>query len=953
MQLSKQEIEASQLLVTTPEKWDVVTRKGGDGSLSTMVNLIIIDEIHLLAEDRGAVIESIVARTQRYIETSQKMIRIIGLSATLPNYKDVANFLKVNESSLFYFGPEYRPVPLDQTFIGITEKQKLKKNMMMNQHCYDVMMNALSNDKQVMIFVHSRRETSKTIDSMMELVMKNNTFAMVDNTKHEKFTYFKKKVDKSKSAELQQFFLKGVGIHHAGMLRADRTLTEQMYEAGVIKVLCCTATLAWGVNLPGHTVIIKGTELYDPERGGIVDLSILDVLQMFGRAGRPQYDQTGHAVLITNHSTLNKYLHMISNSTPIESTFIKSLPDHLNAEIVNGTISTIQEASLWLSYTYLYVRMIKNPLAYGMTIEDLFNDPRLENKRTELVKDAAQVLDQCMMIRYISHTGTLSITDMGRIASHYYINHHTIESFNSMLSSQLSDAEVLEVLCSSSEFDQLKMRPEEANEMDELKKKTKYKTIQNVDDAAGKVNVLLQAYIAQRHVKSFTLVSDTNFVAQSAGRISRALFEICLKRGWSSMAHMFLKLCKSIDRRVDDNNHILKQFQELPYDILSKMEQRNLDHHQLMDMSSSEIGEIIRNKRYGKVIKDLNNRLPFLHVEHDVQPITRSIIKINVKISCDFKWDKRHHYQVQSFWLWVCDGDSDHIYHHQQLLIHYERHHEQQIIDFMIPIREPMTSQYYLHVVSDHWVGCETTVPISFQHIVLPDVHPPHSNLLNIHPIHIKALQDKSFEKMYSSRNIHFFNPIQSQCFHTLYHSSKNVLVGAPTGSGKTITSELAILELIKNSPSSKVVYIAPLKALARERLIDWKKKLTSSLGLVVVELTGDVTPDLAIIKKANVIITTPEKWDGITRGWQEQQRQYVQQVGLLIIDEIHLLGVDRGPVLEVIVSRMRFIAEQTNHHIRFVGLSTALANPHDLGSWMGIKDQVCPPIHYSNSFCS
>lgn len=76
-----------------------------------------------------------------------------------------------------------------------------------------------------------------------------------------------------------------MGVHHAGMLRNDRTLTEQLFESGLIKVLCCTATLAWGVNLPAHTVIIKGTEIYEPERGGFVDLGILDVLQIFGRAG--------------------------------------------------------------------------------------------------------------------------------------------------------------------------------------------------------------------------------------------------------------------------------------------------------------------------------------------------------------------------------------------------------------------------------------------------------------------------------------------------------------------------------------------------------------------------------------------------------------------------------------------------------------------------------------------
>ena len=46
----------------------------------------------------------------------------------------------------------------------------------------------------------------------------------------------------------------GMGIHHAGMLRPDRKLTEQMFNDGAIKVLCCTATLAWGINLPAHTV---------------------------------------------------------------------------------------------------------------------------------------------------------------------------------------------------------------------------------------------------------------------------------------------------------------------------------------------------------------------------------------------------------------------------------------------------------------------------------------------------------------------------------------------------------------------------------------------------------------------------------------------------------------------------------------------------------------------------
>ena len=106
-----------------------------------------------------------------------------------------------------------------------------------------------------------------------------------------------------------------------------------------------------------------------------------------------------------------------------------------------------------------------------------------------------------------------------------------------------------------------------------------------------------------------------------------------------------------------------------------------------------------------------------------------------------------------------------------------------------------------------------------------------------------------------------------------------------------------------------------------------------------VVELTGDVTPDMRAIAKADVIITTPEKWDGISRSWQT--RNYVQAVSLLVIDEIHLLGEDRGPVLEVIVSRTNFISSHTERAVRVIGLSTALANASDLADWLGITQVI------------
>ena len=318
MQLTRAEAQSANVIVTTPEKWDVVTRKSGndENSLGNQCGLLIIDEVHLLADDRGAVIESVVSRLHRLVESRQKQVRIVGLSATLPNYRDVAEFLQVPERGLFFFGPEHRPVPLQQAFVGVTGKVKdrfLMENKM-NDVCYETVTDSLRRGYQVMVFVHSRKGTSDTASALADRATQASELDKLfvtqgkDGPQGDAYKRFVDRVKKSRNREVANHFYNGMGIHHAGMLRGDRKLTESMFASGAIKVLCCTATLAWGINLPAHTVVIKGTDVYNPEKGKAVDLSILDVQQIFGRAGRPQFDTSGEATLITNHEALSRFL---------------------------------------------------------------------------------------------------------------------------------------------------------------------------------------------------------------------------------------------------------------------------------------------------------------------------------------------------------------------------------------------------------------------------------------------------------------------------------------------------------------------------------------------------------------------------------------------------------------------------------------------------------------------
>ena len=650
MQLSRAEADAAHVLVTTPEKWDVVTRKGGDGSLGSTCGLLIIDEVHLLADERGAVIESVVARLHRWVESSQRQVRIVGLSATLPNYEDVATFLRVEgRRGLFHFGPEHRPVPLRQTFVGVLStnaRDRFQREKRMDDVCYEVVSDALRDGHQVMVFVHSRKGTGASAKALAERAAVDGElerlFICNEEGENDARTKYIDRAEKSQNKELREHFRNGMGIHHAGMLRHDRKLSEQMFSDGAIRVLCCTATLAWGINLPAHNVVIKGTDVYMPEKGKNVDLSILDVQQIFGRAGRPQFDISGDATLITTHDAMLRYLDKLVRATPIESNFIKQLADHMNAEVVGGTVTNIREAIEWIRYTYLHVRMCKNPLAYGISAVQHESDPTLRQRSRELVIEAAKLLDERKMVRYNPDSGNLAVCNLGRVASHFYIRNQSVATFNEMLEKRRAsptDADLLHVMCCADEFENVRVRADELDEVDRLKKEScPLDNHAPVEEFSGKCNVLLQSYISKARVTSFSLISDTNYIASNAGRVARALFEMTLKTGHAYAALKFLRIAKSVDHRFWWFQSPLRAFEhELKKNVFLALEDSRVGCEEgydtleravsLLDMEANEVGELCRCFRDGALIQKFVRMLPRVDVSCSVHPITKNTLR--------------------------------------------------------------------------------------------------------------------------------------------------------------------------------------------------------------------------------------------------------------------------------------------------------------------------------------
>ncbi|KRH93266.1 RNA helicase, partial [Pseudoloma neurophilia] len=488
----------ARIIVTTPEKLDGCSRKL---SFDYNFNLMIIDEIHLLEEERGAVIETLVARfidknvknSTSNVKTPEddlnnfKPIRIVGLSATVTNTADVAEFLK---GPVFHFDDTYRQVPLKMHLIGAKETidcslaeledrrrqyssndlqkipdykysdsskgksrqkgfgAKIDRNKPIKINNFEEILveKLLSVTGQTLIFVNSRYDCYKTASLIIRRII-------LKNEKQQGKT-------QTKTYDLDAYIRHGIGIHNAGMPKAERQRVESLFLKFELKYVICTKTLAWGLNMPAKNVILYKTKYYSD--GQFRDVSLSDVLQIVGRAGRIDYinkekhttsdgkDETKHlenfgtAFIISDN--LNFYTTKLKIKPPIESCLLRNMINCLNSQIGLETYMSLDSCIKWFKRTFLYVRGSKAPGNYGFNLEreslafqneesvpiEIQNyDVTIQN----LMNMAITKLKNCNLI---TKSDLFQSTAEGRIASYYYIDFRTIGAILDFLDERFS-----------------------------------------------------------------------------------------------------------------------------------------------------------------------------------------------------------------------------------------------------------------------------------------------------------------------------------------------------------------------------------------------------------------------------------------------------------------------------------------------------------------------------------
>lgn len=482
-------------------------------------------------------------------ESTKNSVRLLGMSTACANATDLANWLGVKEG-LFNFRHSVRPVPLELYIDGFPEVRGFCPLMQsMNRPTFSAI-KTHSPEKPVIVFVPSRRQTRLTAKDLI------NFCGMEDNPRrfvHMSEDDLQLNLTRIKDDALKEAVSFGIGLHHAGLVESDRQLSEELFLHNKIQILVATSTLAWGVNLPAHLVVVKGTQFYDAKIEGYKDMDLTDVLQMLGRAGRPQFDNSGVARIFTQDAKKDFYKHFLHTGFPVESSLHTVLDNHLCAEVSSETIITKQDALDYLTWTFFFRRLHKNPSYYGLEISaEEHNSVAAQQLANDFMVDMVnQSLDELALSKCVEvyPNGDVDPTPLGKIMSYYYLSHKTIRHLVKNAKPKARFVDALSWMSSAIEYDELPVRHNEDLINIELSNNLPFPGDMfhlPMWDPHVKAFLLLQAHMARIELPITDYVGDQTSVLDQAIRIIQASIDVLTELNYLSSCLEMIKLLQCI-----------------------------------------------------------------------------------------------------------------------------------------------------------------------------------------------------------------------------------------------------------------------------------------------------------------------------------------------------------------------------------------------------------------------
>jgi helicase len=347
---SSRYLERYDIIILTLEKLDSLTRLK-PGWLRS-ISVVVVDEVHVVGEDkRGPRLEGAMARFMSFNPSA----RLIALSATIANVEEFGNWLHAT-----IVKSEWRPVPLKEEIFLAKDDRKIIERVL----------EETKQGAQVLVFVNTKRGAA-SFARKVAAQLKLAASAELDK--------LAEKVDIGVD-DLAEIVRCGVAYHNSWLHPEQRRAIEDSFRSRILKVICCTPTLAMGVSLPAKTVLIRNYKFFTRGRG-TEPMPLFWVKQVFGRAGRPEYDDYGTGIIVArNEDALEEIqsVYMQGDLERIESRFsAETMTEQILATLVAGA-KRIEQILDFLNSTFYAYQNSGDMAFWELELEDILDN--LERK---------------------------------------------------------------------------------------------------------------------------------------------------------------------------------------------------------------------------------------------------------------------------------------------------------------------------------------------------------------------------------------------------------------------------------------------------------------------------------------------------------------------------------------------------------------------------------------------
>ncbi|KII88121.1 hypothetical protein PLICRDRAFT_698570 [Plicaturopsis crispa FD-325 SS-3] len=649
----------SSIIITTGEKWDSLTRNWRENEhILSQIQLFLVDEVHILNEPRGSTLEVVVAR----MKARGVKVRFVLVSATVPNIGDIAAWIgsagtntrapgdaKGRDARVFEFGEEFRPCKLTRAVYGVhrhRDQNDFAFIKSLDRRLFPVLQQHSVN-KPMLIFCATRSGCVGTAQQLAK------DYEEARQTKGALPWHQPTRIDQRfTDPKLAELAALGIGVHHAGLSLDDKRLTEDLFMKKVLRVVVCTSTLAVGVNLPAYMVVIKGVKNFFG--GEMSEYSDLDIMQMMGRAGRPQFDKEGVAIILCEAELEGKYKALTHGKTILESTLHHTLSEHLNSEIGLGTITSLASAKTWLRESFLFQRIQKNPGHYAMGREE---GQTWEERVDGLVLDSVGRLREAELVEFAGvdeeGEGELGSTEYGDIMSKFYLKQGTMNLILK-LSDRPSVREILEMISSAEELAQSKIRAGEKTAFNKLRQHNDIRfQIKKVERPCDKVFLLIQAILggislnvpeyrssdSQPHLEVFN-------VFRHVPRIARAVVEVGIVKKSGAQTKHGLELVRCLTARAwEDRPVVMRQIEQIGEKSLKVLAEAGIVSFPTLRKQNAHRIETLLNRKspFGLEILASTTNFPQYSLKIDKLDVSSSggqgPVEVELSIECTLKVD--------------------------------------------------------------------------------------------------------------------------------------------------------------------------------------------------------------------------------------------------------------------------------------------------------------------------